>query len=1215
MPVLEIRRRSGKVEIREISKQAPVLVGRLTTNDIQVDSNDVAPVHCRISWKRGDFEVAAVTAEGVEWNGAIVQQATLSRGDIVRVGSVEIVLRSRSAAAKPAPASEPEPHESRPQESKPHESRPSESRPPAGEGALAGVATSEISLRPVSEEELPVRSFQLSADLSPDQAAPEAPPVPPAKLVPRSHPPEKATAGMSRVERETPEEQRDMVVAKILEEDLHEEPRESTRPLPARTRRETREKPRNPKLRPGEQETLRSPLVVGLGVGTLLLLLAAVSIWFVLDREAAQREYDAANALLQSGQYGPGIEAFETFLRSRPRHRLAADARLAIATARVEQPISGGVPAWDAGLEALDGFITAYRETPPFQDVESPVRKFVIASADRIAMGAAENARTSRKRPLLAFSAQGAKLLELYSPAESPPTERLREIGKAVRAAETAILQQETYDALVRKMDEALAAEKPLAALGDYRQLLDRYPNAAEYRPLNDRLKKSFDLERSRTVRDESRREAIREDRPHPLASAPFTLTKRVRTRSDVASTGGVVFVTTDASVTGVDTATGEPLWTRAIGLDAPFVPVPIPVGVPAVLVYDTRHHELLLLQQRTGALIWRLAFESPPRGAPLVFEGELLVATAGGTLEQIDVETGACNGRLKFSQELVGPPAVSLSRERLYLPGKSDVLYVLTHRPLGCERVVWLGHGPGAILAPPLMMRAYLFLAENDRADKSRIRVFDSSNDQQPPRQIAEHSINGQIRDSLAVRGKQLVVPSSPERISAFTVAETGDAQSLAFIAEYAVKDPRGGPVFVTVGPDDQLWMTSTALRRFTISRESLLPDKQELAVGLASQPLQVVGDSLYIARRTPYSRAVLFAEADRVRMAAQWQTAVGAEVLGSTAPASDGAALCVTTLGDLFQVSPQKVARGGFELQSLAQVPVPEGLTESLSATRLRDGRLAISCGGSEPRLWIVGNDAVIRETKLEHRLQADPVSFGPGILLPLPGRLRLVGRNGDAAIAEDLPAPITDSTSAEWRAVVPLDDSQALALNSRGRLSRIQFRTSTVAHLAEVANWDAGQPVDGGLALDRGRALLADTKGRLILLDAATFEPRGQFDLQRPASQSPWIVGDQAFVEVAASQLVCCDLTQGLAKQWEIPLDGESLAGAPIRHADHLLIALSSGRILLIEPASGEIKRTLDLEQRIGFGPEFWGEQMIVGLVDGSLRAINAWFESSE
>lgn len=1200
---LEIRQPAGKVETRELSKKIPLLVGRLPANDIRVNVDGVAPVHCRISWNRRNFEVAAATPDGVEWNGATVQQAMLSPGDVVRVGDVEIAV---------------------------HAERPVEEVPAVSSYALENAvfdddtesnpldaASAEMLLKPVTGDELPVRSFQFSSELShavppvSEEKSPppstEAPPAPPAPPLPAGR-----SVGMQRVP----------VPAEILslpddeDDDLVEKPillrrsKSEDKGLAASTSL-LKEKLKGPPRRPGEQEVLRSPLVLGLGVGTLVLLLAGATIWFVLNREAAEREFKVARAQMDSGQYAQAIEAFEQFLHNRPRHGLADEARLAIATARVEQPISGSVPAWDAGLQALDGFINQYRDTKPFQDIQSTVRQYVIKTADRIAMGAAEGARTGRKQPLLAVSASAVKVFELYSPPDNRPTDRLQEIARTVRAAEAAILERETFDGVVRKMDDALTAKTPLAALPEYRRLLDRYSTALEYRPLNDRLKKSLALEQSQTTHDESRREAIREDRPPATPTPPLTLTRRIRTRSDLASVGNSAFVVAEDCLYGVDTITGEPLWRRVVGFDLPFPPLVVAAGVPSVLVYDTRYRDLLLVEQRTGKLVWRLALEAAPQGLPLVHEGQILVATAAGTLEQVDLQSGASSSRLKFSQGVVGPPVVSMSGERLYVPGHANVLYVLSRRPLACEQVTWLGHGPGAIAAPALMMRAYLLLVENDRADSAQLRVFDTAREDQPPRPIAQERIDGQVLESPIIRGKQLVIPASPERVSAFTVAETGNQQSLALVASYQVKNAGGSPVFVALGADDQLWMLSSALRRLTISRDSLLPDKQEMAVGLASQPLQLAGDAIYVGRRLFHSRAVIFSEADRNHMTTQWQTSLGAQVLAGTAPSADGATLCVTSLGDLFQVSVDRVTRGGFELQSLGHVAVPEGLNDSLSASRLGDGRLAIWCGGSEPRLWITGNDAVIRELKLTQPLQAAPVSFGPGVLLPLAGRLRLVGRNGDAPIAEDLPAPVSESAAATWQSVVPLDDTQALALNSHGRLARIQFRTSPVAHLAEITDWEAGRPVDQKLAVDRSRALVVDAAGRLVLLDASSFEPLGEFMLDQPASQAPLSVDDQAFVEVGGSKLVCFDLTQRLARQWELPLNGASLLGSPARLAGKLLIAFVDGRLLLVDPMNGEVTSTVDLKQRLGFGPQLWGQHVIVGTLDGSLLVVDRLF----
>lgn len=1208
MPILEIHHRSGNVERRELSKRVPLTIGRLGSNDIVIDCEGVAPVHCRISWNRRHFEAAAVTRSGIDWNGAVVQQAMLSPGDSVRIGDVDFVVQESADG-------EDDDRSDRVGAPVPHLARGSKAAPPEPPARPERLPDESMELKPITSEMLPVRSFHLSAQMSEDAqdkaraagAAGAEPPTPAPSLSKRP--------GMSRLVDLPPEVPAPLPGPDWGEPETTSVGDESTRLPPAdkhlaEIEARLQQKLKNPRTRPGEQQALRSPLVIGLGIGTLGLLLAAATIWFVLSREAAQKEFDAAKSLMDAGQYGPAVEAFEAFLRSRPRHALSGAAHVAISKAKVEQPLAGGVPAWDAGLEALGGFVGEYRDSEAFRDAESDVRKYAIQTADRIAYGAADSARVLRKRPLLAVSAEAAKQLELYSPSENPPKERLGEIAAVVRKAEAAILQQETFDGVIARMDEALAAKTSLAALPEYRRLLDRYPEAAEYRPLTDRLKKTLDLDRSQVIRDEARQEAARVDHPRPRATLPLTLSRRIRTRSDSPSIGATVFVSAEDCLYGVDAATGEPLWRRAIGLDAPFDPLPVSVGVPALLLYDARHRELILVQQRTGDLLWRLALEAPPHGAPLVFEGQALLATTGGTIEQIDVQSGTRMSRLRFPQGVVGPPVVSHSGERLYVPGHADLLYVLTRRPLGCEQVVWLGHGPGAIATPTLLARTLLLLAENDRVDSARLRAFDVSRENLPPRPLGDHRIEGLVHDPVAVRGKELVVPSSSERISAFTLAETGDQHSLAFVATFQVKGGRGGPMYVAIGPDDQFWMTSTALRRFTISRESILPDKQELAVGVASQPLQVIGNSLYVGRRFPFSRAVLFSEVDRLKMTAQWQTSIGARILGSTALTADGGTIWINGLGELFQVSAGKAARGGFELESPGQIAVPDGVSESLGVCRLADGRLAISCGGTEPRLWIVGFDGLPRESRLTHPLQADPILFGPGILAPLAGRLRLLNRNGDAAAAEDLPAPVADAASATWRSVTALDETQALTLDSNGRVSRIQFRTSPVAHLAEVTHWDAGNPVDQRLAFARGRVFVADTAGRVVVLDASSFEPLGETTLEKPARRPPWAVADRVLVETAAGKLVCLDPSQRLERRWELALEGGSLVGAPLTtESGRLVVALADGRVWLVDPKSGAISETLDLGQRLCFGPEAWGKRLVFGTLDGSLVLVDS------
>jgi len=1205
MSVLEIRHRSGLIETRELSREAPLLAGNLPSNDICIDADDVSPIHCRISWNRNNYEVAAVGPGGVQVNGVTVRTSPLETGDVIRLGDVDIVMLADGHGANDqSPDQYP----------------------------LASV--SQAGLKAVSSDSLPVRSFHLSLPPEADHHSPgnELPAVSPAEPVAPNPTASRHAANRSAGPllpgdlRDSPAPERRVGMSRLAEIILEpEEPAEREGRLPdldnSMAAAESSKQPRIvPRVRPGEQDPLKSPLVIGLSVGALVLVLSAATIWFVLSREKAQRQFDAAESQLRGGQFDEAINGFEQFLRDNPRHKLASQARAEIGTARVEQAIAGATPAWDKGLEALQKYIDDNRQSGQFQDPDSPLRHFIVQSSDRIAMGALESARKSRKRTFLPTSESATKLIELYSPPDNRPEARFKELAQAARAAEHAVVEQEAFDATTQRIDEALSERKSTPAFQEYRRVLARYPAAAENRALKDRLKKAFDLERILAARDETPRESVaalapaegegavaQSQRQHTRGQ--LTLVRRNRSRTDVVSVGTNVFVMAEDCLYGVDSVTGEPVWRKVIGLDPPFVPVAVSTGQPALLVADGKH-ELWLLHSRTGEIVWRLPLPGRPAGQPLVHEGQIYLATEEGVLEQIDLLTGRSAARLKFAGPVAASPAVSLSGDRLYLPGHENILYVLTRRPLACEQVVWLGHGPGAISVPALMLREYLLLAENDGQSKCELRLFDTTRAGQPLVEIAKHAVEGQVRDSPVIRGKQLFVPSTHERVTAFLIAETGDDKSLTQVATYQAKHAQPTPIFIASGPDDQMWMFSSSLRRFELTRDSLIPDKQQLATGIAAQPLQSLGDSLFLARRQAYSRAVIFAEAERQQMQIQWATALGAGVLEASAPAAqDGAVMCVTSLGDLYLVTPQRLAKGGFfDAQPLGSLPIPEGLSDSLSAVRLSDGRLAVYCLGAEPRMWLPGGDGLAREHKLPQELETGPISMAGGLLLALPGRLRLIGRASADPPVEDLPAPIGQDSPPRWINLISLDPTQAVVLSEAGRLARLQFGTAPVPHLEEITHWDAGCPVDLPAAFAAERLFLVDSTSRLVMLDARSLEPLGQATLDAAPAARPRPAGDRVVVELKTGKLAAYDIGAKLQKSWELALDGAWLAGDPLLDAGQLLVVLTDGRVLSVDASTGQIEHTTALGQQLSFGPQRWGDNIVVGTLEGTLLILN-------
>jgi outer membrane protein assembly factor BamB len=1184
MPILEIRRSSGKKETRELVAGTPLLIGQQVMCDIRVEGSGVAPVHCRISLGAKGFEVAAATPAGVWRNGKLVASARMKPGDTLRVGDAEIVF-------DPAPPPPPAPKRNDVTEDLEIVSMdniplaPTEEPPPRRKAPA-----------PVEEEEFD-DGPRLDALLEDEEAAPRPSPT----LLPR------LTSS-------------DALPAR----DFEEQPASETKPSSRRTAYE--DETRGPgwwrglrsrvgagPTRPGEEAMTKSPLVLLLSGGAVLMALLAGIIWFILVREATEKQFKLAMDAKEAGTFNEAIPKLEAFVKEHPHHSHAQEAKLALATAKVEQYTSGASPNWEEGLKALNDYITFYRDSNDFKDDQSPPRLFLSKAASDLAMGAAKRIVTDRKRAMLDIVAEAGKLVELYRPDDDLKKQFTDDLAAAMRAAEAAVIEQETLDDALSKIDDAVATADPVPALDARRRLLDRYPNLFANRDLTRRFEKVLKLEQERVLRDETVQAAETKDRDQATAPA-VTLLRRTRARSDETPSGKTVFALGQDSCFGFDSTTGDPKWRRPLGLDPPFFPIVVNTTVPGLLMFDSRHNDLILVHQHTGALVWRQSLGDPPSGRPLVHEGQIFQPTSGAKLLQIDLDSGKIHARLTFPQKLASTPVLSESKNHLYVAGHQAIVYVLTRRPLGCVAIFDLGHAPGSIQAPLLAMGRYILIAENDRLNSSRLRLLDTQPKEDKPAVVGDARIDGQTREEPVVRGKQLFVPSGEERITAFTVSEGDSQKVLTRVAAFQSPKPQGGRIFLSTGPDDQFWMASSSVRKFKLMTDRIAPDKEAITSGVSSQPMQAMGSALFIGRRSLFSRAVSFTSVDRDSMNGQWQATFGGRILECTGPSpTDGSIVCVTEAGDLFRIVPGKLPAIGnaFDLQSIGQLNPPEGLTDGLQAKLLADGRVVVHCGEPEPHMWVVnteGNISLNRPLEPKSPLQTHPLPLSGGWVMPVPGRLQITGKSGTKPF-EDFLAPLGGKDPLRWLQVAGLDDKQLVVLTENSRLARLQVRTDPVPHLAEASQVTIGHPVDVDVLVDRGRIIVADSKGRVLQLDGASLETQAEAPLDKPASQAPWLVNERVFVESGRDQLVSCDPANKLAAEWKLPLGGVSLAGPPLVWKDQLVIALRDGQVWQVDPKTGEKRASLHVGQALAFGPRSLGEAILVGTLDGSLLSVQS------
>ncbi len=1200
MPALELHHVDGKLESRELSRTQPLTVGRQSFNDISVPDEDVGAMHCRILWNKNSFEVTAATANGVEVNGTTVAQIRLHAGDVIRVGSMDLVYVDETAKVDLEESSlifqAIEPVETSRSPDKPKVATRPERPSKAKESPAQAVEDLSVFQGPVYTESQVLAAYE-AGDLVPKVEA-ETKPAP-------------ATATPSKVERS---------------HDTHASRRPSEKPIDRGVRGHQGQ------ARPGEQDALRSPLVLGLSVGGIVLLLATGIFWFLIGREQASRLYDRAVAEMNEGQYAQSIASFEQFLQQYSGHSLHRQAERGLDRALVQREISGATPAWKRGLEQLQSLIAHHRNEPEFAEMHPQIHRY----AEEISLGSARSAESTRDQDLLTVSEDAQVLLERFADANAPPAAAIARIKEARVAAVIAIGKQKIYDDGMAAVEAGLAAKKPMVALAEREKLVRAFDGFASQKRVKEALQKALDLERSVIVTDDRERPAETTDVTPSDEPASLGLF-HTRTRTDESSQGTVAYVLAKDCCYAVDTVTGELVWRRAIGFDTPFFPVTVSASQAGVLIYDANLQSLVCCQPLTGKLIWRQKLDARPRSAPLIHEGQIYLPTSDRSLCRIDVETGRLTERISFSQNIQGPPTLTVDGNHLLVPGEAAMIYALSMRPLAAAAMTFTDHAAGAIQAPPLGLGKLYLLCENDKSDSAALRLWDASKPKSPLVELTTKPIRvrGQVREAPVLRGNQLVVPSTGEQLAAFSVTDDAGREGLAPIGQYRVQEgddqdqkqtaeagispekavqvanksgPRV-PLYVALGPDRQFWTASSAFRRLEIGADAIHLDSKTVAPGIASQRLQAIGDQFYVGRKAAFNDAVIFSAVDRDRMVIPWRAVLGSQLL-QVVPGRNGGAVGVSEAGQIVILGSDRLRQGGLDLKAAVELEMPAGINRPLVTSQLHDGRIFVAAEGAATQVWIVGPGGQLELiTKLgkSDTVQAGAILLDEGLVIPVSGRLKLTPLTSGRKAIQDWLVPVDGKSPPACRFLVRLDGDELLAVFEDGLLTRIQVRTTDVPHLAEAAKLQLAESIDTPAGLRGDNLLVADTAGNVLLLNWRTFDQEGKRQLPAPI-RGTWPLECAWLVWCGDSKLNLLTDGRDLPVRWSFDLKELSIAGEPVQDGDLIWIACRDGTVVGVNSQSGAEVRRLRVPQSLTMGLKKLDDRWFAVACDGTLYRLN-------
>ncbi len=952
-------------------------------------------------------------------------------------------------------------------------------------------------------------------------------------------------------------------------------------------------------VRPGEQEITRSPLVLGLGVVALLLALLSLTYWFMIGRSTLERELIAIDEQVNAGQYAGAIQALETFIRNHPSGKTTNEAKIKLGKVRIDKEVKGAAPDWKIALAAFNQFVQDAREVPEFANENENLSVY----AQQITLGALEAAAKQKSEELVTIGDEATVLVDRYNSSDKPPVELKKKIKLAREAATAAILKNSTIKATFAEIERFLKENRTIDALASRRRLIDRYPDQEKDRKLSQFQEQILDGERKSVKSDETHRPAERADRPAVLPK-PLLLTLHTRVRTDEASEGRTVWGVAQGCVYGVDTITGDPVWRRAIGLDSPFFPQVVDGAIPGLVVFDSHFSEVQLINRLTGELAWRQPLEDVPTGAPLIHENQIYVGTSGNNLYRIDAQTGEIGSKLTFSQPVYSPPALLRDGAHLVLAGNQAVTYTLTLKPLSCVRVSFTGQRPDSIRTPLMPMGATVLMIENDQVGSATMRVFDTTKSEAALAQVGSEKLSAHVVDKPLLRGNQLIVAAERELLSIYTVSDDPEMPKMLPLAKPPAQIEYTGPVYLHAGPDGRLWSISDNVKQFQLSTESLGEDaKKRIYIAAAAQPLQTIGRTLFVGRKQLESDAVSVIQVDGEDMISSWRTVLGAGPLElvSTGPET---ALCVTAAGDVFQVNSADVESGGFRFRAEASLKLADGLDVPLQSTPVGGGKVAVVCGGKEPKLWIINQIGKIElELPLDEAPVAAPVPLAGGVVVPLTTKLRVLAVPGTPRV-DDYLATVGDQAKASWTSIVPLDATHIAIVDGEGKISRLEYRTSPKPHLQQLDSVALGQPVDVPPVLDKGRLIVTDASGRLQVLSATNFERVAEAKLDQPAVGELASTGTQVLVTTSAGVLESYDLGPSLKKLWSRPLANDLLSGYAVVENGAVVLGTMNGSVMSLKPDTGENIKVVKLDQPIEIGPVRLGKFTVVMTIDGAL-----------
>lgn len=969
-----------------------------------------------------------------------------------------------------------------------------------------------------------------------------------------------------------------------------------------------------------EKSQWDSPLLLMGGGALAVLVLGSVVLWWLLNRETADKSLKEAQAEFDAGKYQSAAEAYTEFTQKYPHHKDFSEAKVRIGLSQLWDLSENSNFAGAADLAPT--ILTDIEDEPAFISNAEQNNSITTAKKDlsellpRIARGLADQAEKgdANDETITKRLEQAAVVLAIasntkYIPEELRQPAQIGEIQATLDLVKTRLQRKVDLAAALKKMEEVTAAGTPAEALKIRNTLLLSHPSLGDDASLAEAVAKVGAAEQAAVKFVESRQAAVTTP-----AESPIVAELALADRRGEAATGAAapIVVRIDGGLYGLNAGDGALLWRRFVGFDAASYPVLLPSGV--VVAADTQRNELTAIDAKSGKLAWRLPLEGK-LATPVIFEKRLLVASDAGRLYVVEQAGGELMGYVQFSQPIRQAPVVNERGDRIYVLGEHSNLYTLSADKLACLGVYYLGHAAGGVATPPIAILNKVIVADNSGAETCQIRVLSLNDQGVPSAEATNFRLSGLVTTPLQSAGRRFATVTSHGQAVVFEVAAGNDQSALTPLASREAQDREQMARFSLLH-DGHLWLAARELTKLAI-----LPTGNQLPVRSIERdyrgdafdyPVQAVGNLVIHVRRPAGQGGAIVAAMDAAANKALWETSIAVPPAGPPAvDASSQQMIAGSSSGAVYVLDREALAR---RVQDQALRIDGASLKPPVfdDALDLSGGRLALAGAGTAKIIHFRPNDPrqQLREIELPGPLSGALATWGDGFAAPSDvGQIFLYGGDDASPLATPFQPELTPGRKYGWLPAATVGngaETQLVVSDGDGKIYLLKLVAEPKPHLEATASVDVGpSPLVTRIATVGSTSFVGNEAGRLARFTAPDLAPAEATDLGGHIAWGPFAAGDGVLLTTDANELVMVGVDG--AVKWRRPLAHGKIGGEPLL-ADgqvYLLHAIGVSKVALTDGAEAGF---VEIGQTLSAGPVAFAGRLVVAASDGTLVVVD-------